>query len=274
MKKYLIIFIELITIQLLFLTSLYSQTTPQPTPVTGTNSVSFEASTNKYKFYLEGNLMYEYTVLSDTSTNGGSFNTLKAFADNGTWFLPSNFGGITAILGGFETGLWEPGVTFLRISHTILPGDTVYSYWKMMAHDDSCYYSYKMKIVGRTLIIKVEFDTQNSGGNKATFFCLDRCENASNPRTIEIPYLPMFHILLSNDNFTSFFSDWEVTNCTRILPHDGSSYSSTSVRYAHDTQYVPKTNGQRNKLFELLYLTTSSNLNDVLPNIPNPVSSF
>ncbi len=274
MKKYRFVFINMIATPLLFITSLYSQTTTQPTPVAGTNSVKFETSTNKYKFYLNRNLLYEYLVLPGTTTNGGSFNTLKAYADNGTWFIPSNFGGITAILGGIETGPWEPGVTFTRIRHQILTGDTVYSYWKMMANNDYCYFTYKMKIVGRTLIIKVEFDTQNSGENKATLFSLDRCENATKPKAIAIPYLPMFYILLSNGNFTSFFTDWEVTNCTRIIPHSGSNYSSTSIRYAHDNQYSLKTNKQRNRLFETLYLTTSPDLNDVLPNIPNPISPY
>lgn len=272
--KYSFAIIKSIVMSILSIGLMHSQTTPQPTPIDGTNSVTFDSSKRQYLFHHNNNLVYEYTVLPGNTKNGGSFNTLKAFTEDGDWFLPSNFGGVTALLGGKETGPWEYGVNFIRINHQILAGDTVYTYWKMMANNDSCFYSYKMKIVGRTLIIKVEFDSENSGGNKATLFSIDRCENASNPRAIAVPYLPTFHILLCNDTFTSFFSDWEVTNCTRLIPHSGEYYSDTSIRFAHDTQYSPKTNGQRNRLFEILYLTTSSDISDVFPNIPNPVSEY
>lgn len=273
-RKCQLVFIRLIVIISLCISYLYSQTTPQPTPVPGSNSVRFDSTTNKYKFYHNRILRYDYTVPPGNSANGGSFNTLKAFTDDGKWFLPSNGGGITAILGGIEIGAWRPEVTFTRINHKILSGDTVYTYWKMAANDDYIFYSYKMKIVGRTLIIKVEYDTKKFGGNKAALFCLDRCENAVEPQAIAIPYLSIFYILLSNNTFTSFYSDWEVTNCTRIIPHTGLNYSNTSVRFAHDTKYALKTDGKRNRLYEVLYLTTSSDINDVLPNVPNPISEY
>ena len=203
--KYSFAIIKSIVMSILCIGLLHSQTTPQPTPIDGTNSVTFDSSKSQYLFYHNNNLVYEYTVLPGNTKNGGSFNTLKALSEDGDWFLPSNFGGVTAMLGGKETGPWEDGVNFAKIDHQILTGDTVYTYWKMMANNDSCFYSYKMKIVGRTLIIKVEFDSENSGGNKATLFSIDRCENASNPRAIAVPYLPTFHILLCNDTFHFIF---------------------------------------------------------------------
>jgi len=274
MTKYRFVVIRFIAFSFLYCSLLRPQTTPQPTPIEGTNSVTFDTSNSKYEFYHNNKLVYEYTVLPGNTKNGGSFNTLKAFTEDGDWFLPSNFGGIRAMLGGVETYPWDPGVTFTRISHQVLTGDTVYSYWKMTAHYDSCYYSYKMKLEGRTLIIKVEFDDQSSRGNKAMEFNLDRCENAQNPKPIAVPYLPLFYILLSNNIFTSFFSDWEVSNASTVLHYDGSSYSTASVRFSQVMTYNAKTNDERNKLIETLYLTTSPNLNDVLPNVPNPVAVY
>ena len=276
MKKYLVLFRPILFISLLYITALHPQTTPQPTAVGGIPSVTFDTLTNKYKFYQDDFLRYEYQVLPGTTSNGGSLNTLKAFYDDGiNFFLPSNFGGIRAMLDGVEKYPWDPGVTFKRISNSLIGPNEVYIKWKMMWNGDYCYYTYRIKIMGRTLIIKVEC-ISNNGVNKATGFELDRCENAQSPKAIAIPYLPMFHILLSNNTFTSFFTDWELSNCTKIYPLDGSSYplNTTSIWYSQYLEYAPKTNGLRNKLVETLYLTTSPNLSDVLPNVPNPVSSY
>lgn len=248
------------------------QTGVQPTPITGSNSVSFNASTNTYNFYLNGNLCYSYTVITGKSTNGGSFNVLKAYDFNGDYFLPSDFGGIRAILDGAARYPFDQGVTFHLIKNQILPGDTVLAYWEMTYDGDNIKYKYKFKIEGRTLIIRVEVDSAYS--DKAMQLVLDRCENVVKPAAIAIPYLPLFYILYGNNMFTSLYDDWEISNASQIQVYDGSNYSKSSVRYSQNIFYNTKTNGHRNRMMETLYLTTSSNISDVFPNIPNPVSNY
>jgi hypothetical protein len=138
--------------------------------------------------------------------------------------------------------------------------------------DDSIRYKYKFKIDGRTLVIRVEADYEYS--NKVRTFELDRSEQCQNPEAIAVPYLPLFHILFSNNIFTTFFVDWEVSNASKIVPYDGSHYpyNNNSVRYAQTLYYNPKTNGIRNRMLETFYLTTSPYLDDVFANIANPQS--
>ncbi|MCC7093240.1 MAG: T9SS type A sorting domain-containing protein [Ignavibacteriaceae bacterium] len=262
----------------------YSQysTGVQPTPIPGSNSVVFQSSTNKYLFYHNGILRYEYGVPPGTTTNGGSFNVLKAYADNGTTFLPSNFGGITAYLSGYEMGPWDIGVSFTRISHQKLTDGTVIAYWQMTYKGDFIKYKYKIQIQGRTLIIRVEVDDVASYRNKVRRFDLDRSELAqTRPEAIAVPYLPFFHILLSNGIYTSFFTDWEISNASQFIPYDPSIRfnENYSIRYSQFMLYNKRTDKfnydyGRNRLIETLYLTTSPNLEDVLPNIPNPESTY
>jgi hypothetical protein len=249
----------------------YCQTSGvQPIEIPGYNSVSFDADTYTYNFYLNDSLCYSYTILPDTSVNGGSLNVLKAYDYKGNYLLPSNFGGIRAFLEGDARYPFDPGVSFNLLENRILSGDTVLAYWKMMYGGDYIKYKYKFKITGRTLSIVVEVDSAYS--DKVMSLELDRCENANKPSAIAVTYLPLFYILYANDMFTSFYADWEVSNASQILVCDGSKYSESSVRYAQNLFYNTKTNGHRNRMFETLYLTTSSNIIDVFPNIPNPVS--
>jgi len=244
----------------------------QPTILHGLNSVSFDSNTSTYNFYLSGNLCYSYTVIPGISTNGGSFNVLKAYDYNGNYFLPSNFGGIRAILGNVPRYPFDKGVSYELLNNQILPSDTVLAYWEMMYHGDYIRYTYKFKLVGRTLIIHIEVDSAYS--DKTFQIILDRCEQVEKPAAIAITYLPFFYILYGNDIFTSLYADWEVSKASQIKPYDGSKYSESSIRFAQELFYNSKTNGHRNRMIETFYLTTSSNIIDVFPNIPNPVSKY
>jgi hypothetical protein len=73
--------------------------------------------------------------------------------------------------------------------------------------------------------------------------------------------------------FTTFFFDWEVSNASQFFPKD-SYHSRSSAYFAQTAMYNRKTDGKRNVLKERLYLTVSPRLDDVLPNIPNPVSQY
>ena len=263
-----------LVITILSLPSFYSQSLGvQPTPIPGKNSVLFDSKTNSYKFYLDSSLCYEYSLLPGETKNGGTFNVLRAYAENGTSFLPSNFGGICVIFENKIIYPYDKDVSYLCLNHMILQGNIVITSWMMKYKNiDSIQYNMKIKISGRTLIINVEIDKKFS--NNVVSLGLDRCEEAREPEAIEVPYIPLFYILYANNMFTSFFTDWELTNASQIYPLNGSKYSRSSVRYAQTILYNEKTNGVRNRLNETLYLTTSLNIEDVFPNIPNPISEY
>ena len=168
---------------------------------------------------------------------------------------------------------FDEGISFTCLNHQIISGDTVLVRWQMTYKKiDYIQYEYKFKIEGRTFISCVEVDSAYS--DKALSFEFDRSEHTINPEAIAVPYLPLFYILYGNDMFTSFFSDWELSNASQIVVSDGSAYSESSVRYAQTLIYNPKTNHHRNRMIETLYLTTSTDITDVFPNISNPVSKY
>jgi hypothetical protein len=244
-----------------------AQKSPQPTPTSGTNWVSYDEALRSYVFHGNG-VEYLYSV-----EKGGSFNglTARVIASN-VIFHPSYFGGIRAILGGVETNPWDPGVTFGLLDRH-LQGDGLMVHWVMKAHGDSFAYRFMLNIVGNTLVVDVEADSTAS--HSAMALDLDRSYGSDGQAhyIIGIPYLVLFNVLLCDGVFTTFFFDWEVSDASQLFPQN-SYHSRSSAYFAQTAMYNKKTDGKRNVLKERLYLTVSPNLEDVLPNIPNPVSQY
>jgi len=236
-----------------------------------------------YSFYsINGTKLYDYTINTGNTNNGGTFNVLRAYSTNGTYFLPSNYGGISMIFDTDTLTPWDSRVSYTRetiigdTSNHKLNGDSLVVYWRMIQTGTSNYIKYKyiFKIIGRTLSIHVVVD--DAYKNYAANIQMDRSQGA-NAYAIAVPYLPTFFILLSNDIYTSFFADWNRSNASQAICWDGSRYihdTQNSLRYSQIMFYHRKTNGQRNQLDETLYLTISSNIEEVFPNIPNPISTF
>src|SRR5208337_1854419 len=131
-----------------------SQSSVQPTPTVGVNSISFDSTNKKYKFFLNNSEVYEYSIISD-----GSFRAVTAFDYNANMFMPSN-GGIVATLGGLDNmSSLNGNVSYKLLSHQFLTFDTVLVSWAMIVNNDTCNYSYKFNITGRTMVIKVETDS-------------------------------------------------------------------------------------------------------------------
>jgi hypothetical protein len=264
-----------------------AQPSPIPTSSSGTNALVFNAGTNEYFFQFNSEVIYKYRITDGSNfyNSGATLNAVQAKGNDGYWFYPSNVGGICADFltqsGIVEKAPWDGGITYKRISLST-SNDTVITQWRMISTDgtvkDSLDYFYKINISGRTLVIKVQACYNST---KATGFELDRCENATNARVIRVPYLTLFNLLYSNNGYTSLFFDWETTNASMLNPNtpgeydvklDGVTISTTSKRFSQVAKYNPKTNGQRNSLQETLYLTTATNINNVLPNLViNPI---
>ncbi|MGC8669351.1 MAG: DUF5696 domain-containing protein [Chthonomonadales bacterium] len=79
-------------------------------------------------------------------------------------------------------------------------------------------------------------------------------------RTIQVPYLGTVRYLPAQNLFVNAFLDWTHSNASS---HDG-----TVARYGS------LTDGRRNPLMERVIYTAAWNLDEVLPNIPNPPSPY
>jgi hypothetical protein len=279
----------LLTLLAVFLSA--GQTPPQPTRVPGANTVSRVGS--EFVFRLGGSETFRYSIADGPLFNqtGGSFHAIKARAPNGQWFWPSNGGGITFFDPGSNTVLpaWDNRLQY-GLQGFSLQADTVVAEWTVAYNNDprkKARYSFRLHGEGRTLIIRVEVTTP--GSLQSWDVDLDRSEDALHARIIRIPELPLFNIMYSNcasptsgdGVFTSMFFDWERTSCSNLQEFNPSLYPLTypaqteerdpalkSVRYAHIAQYKRKSNGKPNEpLKEWIYLTVSSNLDDVYPNV-------
>lgn len=245
-----------------------------------------ESSFSNYLRYNPENKIYTFEYVSSTEKteyeyslkNGDSFNGI-IFKSNGFSFYPSYYGGVCVTSPDNKNYyLWSEGIkkTLIRKNKS---GNTLITEWVMCKGNEFYYhYEYNITISGKTLIVNVKdkgaiknYSIKKYG--KLASFQLDRSENAVNPKIIGIPYLSTVNVLYTKNYFTTIFYDWIKTNSSQILPYD-SPASYTSAFFAQEAVYNNKTNGKKNSLNETIYLTVSNNLDEVFPNIPNPVAKY
>ncbi|MBN8701838.1 MAG: T9SS type A sorting domain-containing protein [Bacteroidetes bacterium] len=231
-------------------------------------SVLFDHTSKKYLFYA---ISQSDTVIYEYDANlKGTLKSLKCFPDglSKPFFYPSNGGGIKVEYFG---NTYYP--TGNNILYTLLSctnnGDTLDVHWNMNFGVSSINYHYFFYLKNKkSLAIKV---TCNS--NYGSRFDLDRAANCVNPKVIGIPYLPMINVLFSNNHFTTLYTNWENTESSEIFPYS-SVYSSSSVYFAQRMEYECRANFTRRNIYEEIILTCSANLDNVLPDINNPVSPY
>ncbi len=251
-----------------------AQGSSHPTPPAGTNSVALDPTSNEYLFRFRDRVLYRYNATDHPSMtrSGATLHAIRAVPESGEMFRPSNAGGIVAEFGATTVNPWTAGVSFARLQTPFIVNDTVVSHWRMLQEDGgSLDYHLRLSIRGRTLTIVIGTD---GGDGVATGFTLDRCEAAPGARVVRVPYLPLFNLLFSGSDgadgiYTSLFFDWESTNASSLTPFRPRDYqrSSTSVSFSQNALYLKKTDGTRNRLSEVVYLTFSPDLSDVLPNL-------
>ena len=140
--------------------------------------------------------------------------------------------------------------------------------WRMTYGTHAMTYTYQFQISARTLILQAAVQSGVAAG-----LYLDRCESATNPVVIHVPYLTTMNVLYTGGAFASMYFDWESTSASTLYPLDF-VFSPTSVYYSQAAIYAPRSDSTRNQLNETLYLTVSPSLADVLPNVTNPPSPY
>jgi hypothetical protein len=207
----------------------------------------------------------------DGSHPDGTFSPIKVYAGSSS-FIPST-GGIYVDFNG-KVYPWGAYYTLVGTRLDKDPDNnngTVVTEWLMVQNGQTCYYMYTMRIEGQTLIVHVEV---LSNKDHVLGIIFQNCSGVANPRAVSVPYLPFFHILRANSEYTSFFADWEKSDASDIEAYDLSDthYSDGSF-YSQLINYGQLTDYSRNILNETLYLTTSPIIEDVFPNTANPVST-
>jgi len=168
--------------------------------------------------------------------------------------------------GGVE---WNGAVAPAELISASVSGRTLTCRYK--AELGTVEYTYRMW--GKSLVI----DAKAPAG--ATGLSLGRMEGVTDPRPTVVPYLtlgsnPAVLVAGSREKpvFASVWVDWYRSNASELYAavEKGDSYA----RINGGVRYNPKTDGQRNPLFERIFLTVSPTFEETLPTIANPPSPW
>ncbi|MEO8168447.1 MAG: hypothetical protein ABI623_09375, partial [bacterium] len=245
-----------------------TQTAPQPTSVAGTNRIERSPDGFSFSFYLNNIPLYRYNMGSKGSDRG-NLNGLTASIDGKNYFIPAMCGGILVADSERIVYPCETGVVY-KLENQFIRSDSVALFWRVSLNDREVYkYWMSMQIKGKTLVI----DIAGIGNNGAGVMLGEGYTTRDDFVVVPVPYLPITCILYQKTTrgFTSMFFDWEKTNCSRMLP---AASKSKPVLFTSPAEYFPRTDGRRNKIKERIYLTTSLDIEEVLPNVVAPVAPF
>jgi hypothetical protein len=112
-------------------------------------------------------------------------------------------------------------------------------------------------------------------GGQATQLSYGRLENVEAPELLLLPYMNYgghhLNVLLSKGQhpyFASVWMDWYRSNAS--APYAQDRIERDKVYLNGGVNYLPKTDGQRNDLFERFFVTFSPVFEETLATIPNP----
>ncbi|HEY3322128.1 MAG TPA: hypothetical protein VGP72_16805 [Planctomycetota bacterium] len=172
----------------------------------------------------------------------------------------------------------KEGVAAPRVSAhlgTEQKGETVESRWQLKAGETAADVTYVFRIWGKSLVVDVL-----APGGLIESVQFGRATGLQNPRLVTVPYYlyggTRPAIVVSGQPemplFLAGHSDWCLSNASTLWA--ANAVEASGVTYNGGTRYIPKTDGKRNDCFERFFITVSPRFEEVLPNIPNPVSPW
>jgi len=207
-------------------------------------------------------LQYRYTPAT------GSLNDLQVVVGDEPPFLPSNYGGPLFFVEGDDIPIWETEPEWFASTTRIVEDSVLEVHWQARLGQETIPYTYRFSIQGKTLRLEVE-----SPSTALSAFTLDRSEKTPGGRILTVPYLPLFNLLFYRQHFLSAYFDWEMTGASRLEPMN-EVISGQSLAFSQTAHYLPNTAGERRPLHEVVYLTISGRLEEVLPRLPASPSPY
>jgi hypothetical protein len=134
---------------------------------------------------------------------------------------------------------------------------------------------YELRLWQKSLVLDVWCD-----GGEATELAFGRVAGVRNPRLLIVPYLTYGatnpRVLLSGSAtapiFTSVWFDWYRSNASEPYAPKEPAVTADSAEINGGMRYIAKTDGQRNNLYERIFITASPIYEETLPTIANPPS--
>ncbi len=189
----------------------------------------------------------------------------------GQRFWPCWKGSIRFDLGGQRVRPWSDATKVKLVRHA-KEGQRVVADWQIDCGGKSARYRYELRIKGKSLVVDV-----TAAGGVATRLDVGMAKGFAGAKAVYFPYL-------------TYGGDWPKVVCSpgkkapvfllSLIDYYNSDASvlfgappfrdKDCVAYAGGAEYLPKTDGKRNDLRERLFINVSSDVHEVLPNIPNP----
>ena len=155
-------------------------------------------------------------------------------------------------------------------------GNKITAQWHVAKGDAEADVAYTFSLRGKTLVI----DTIARGGKLSgvTYGCVTGLSDMS---SVCIPYYayawdsaPLVVMAKTGQSpiFVSGHTDWYLSNASTVK---GAPSARKDVAWVNGSAlYIPKTNGERNDVYERFFVTIGPKFEEHLPNIPNPKSPW
>lgn len=188
-----------------------------------------------------------------------------------TWVNGKRFG-TPMNAGGIEIG---GAVVDGKLIETKLDRDELHVVFDLEKDKRPVRAEYVLRIWQKSLVI--DFICR---GGRATGLALGDIEGVAKPRLLTIPFVCFNwqgkpRILCSGEVdqpvFASVWVDWYRSNGSELWTEQWSKEGSAKINGG--VRYSPKTDGQRNDLYERVFLTVAPTFEEVLPTIDNPPSA-
>jgi hypothetical protein len=207
----------------------------------------------------DGTVTYEYRP------SAGNMSELTASVNSGASFRPMDGGGIRF------AGTPEGKISAGQLVSAAINGDVVEAKFR----HGSEIVDYHLRLWQKSLVLDVWCD-----GGRATEFRFGRVAGVANPKLITVPYITYGQInprvLMSGSAdkpmFTSIWFDWYRTNASEPFYVKDPKAAADGAEINGGMRYIAKTNGERNNLYERIFVTASPFYEETLPTIANPPS--
>ncbi len=241
-----------------------------PDNLTDKFQVSLEQANDVYEFRYtgdDGELVFRYQPASGTLSD-----VTAEWVGRGDILQPLDGGEVVLSPA-------KPADTTALLTRELLncqqQGDTVCATWRYTQGDQTTDVTYTLQLWQKSLVIDVQCSEAVVGE-----FKVGQVLGAEDPRIVTVPFLagaeqrpgilvsgpadnPLFVSVLLDHYRTNSSSFWFSNRVT-----EGVAVISGGARYQ------PKTDGNRNRCFERLFLTVAPRFEETLPNIPNPKSPW
>ena len=193
------------------------------------------------------------------------------WGNEGELIYPANGGGLL-----FESESKKLQPEKVKLTKLNVAGNRVYANFNIKVNGKNITAAATYWMYGKSLVV----DLQCPGGY-ATGFSFGKVLGLKKPRLVMIPYYvygkktrPAVAVsgTVERPLFFAAQLDWTVSNASMLWSEN--QVKGNVARCNGGSIYKPKTDGARNDLFERLVFTLAPKFSGVLPNIPNPASSW